>query len=134
GGTSWSTPTLVSAPAKLAAFTPAVAVGAGGRVAVAYYDFSNPPAEQDVLPVNYELATTDGPGTNFVERKHLAGPFNIEAAAFAGGYFLGDYEGLAPAQGGTGFVPFFAHTNCTDTSCDAIGTPDGSPTGGPDPQ
>ena len=86
-----------------------------------------------MLPVDYRIALTNGPGTNFATRKHLAGPFNVEAAPFASGYFLGDYEGLATARGGKSYVPVFGHTNCERTSCTAVGTPDGSPTGAPDP-
>jgi hypothetical protein len=37
------------------------------------------------------------------------------SAAFASGYFVGDYEGLAASGGG--FLPVFGMTNCADTSC-----------------
>jgi hypothetical protein len=36
---------------------------------------------------------------------HVAGPFDEEQAADAGGYFLGDYEGLVTT--GTTFGAFF---------------------------
>lgn len=133
GGDGWSNPTLLDTPDQLAAFTPAAAVGRGGRGAVTYYRFTDQPSPKGILPVDYWLATTDGPGTGFTHYHDIAGPFNIEAASKAFG-FLGDYEGLATVQNGTSFLPFFAHTNCEDRSCRAKGTPDGSPTGGPDPQ
>jgi hypothetical protein len=66
----------------------------------------------------------------------------------ARGFFTGDYIGLAAKIGvgenqsgeqttggnnnegeGTGFVPIFVMTNCTDNSCAAVGTPDGTPAG-----
>jgi hypothetical protein len=48
---------------------------------------------------------------NWVET-HVHGPFNLENAATAGGYFLGDYEGMAAI--GTSFEPFFAAPTATD--------------------
>jgi hypothetical protein len=41
------------------------------------------------------------------------GPFNELAAPYAGGYFLGDYQGLVATSGST-VVPFYARTNCAD--------------------
>jgi len=43
---------------------------------------------------------------------HVDGPFDIENAATAGGYFLGDYEGLDSI--GTTFVSYFSKTTATD--------------------
>jgi hypothetical protein len=40
------------------------------------------------------------------------GSFDIENAATAGGYFLGDYEGLDSI--GTTFTSFFSKTTSTD--------------------
>ena len=42
----------------------------------------------------------------------LDGPFNLENSATAGGYFLGDYEGMTAV--GTSFKPFFAAPTATD--------------------
>ena len=39
-------------------------------------------------------------------------PFNLENAATAGGYFLGDYEGLDSI--GTTFTSLFSQTTATD--------------------
>ena len=44
----------------------------------------------------------------------LDGPFNNLAAPYAGGYFLGDYQGLV--ANASGFVPFYVKTNCSDGS------------------
>jgi hypothetical protein len=46
---------------------------------------------------------------------HVTGPFNFLAAPNAGGFFLGDYEGLA--ANGTSFVGVDDITNCNTTSC-----------------
>ncbi|HEX9235221.1 MAG TPA: exo-alpha-sialidase, partial [Actinomycetota bacterium] len=43
---------------------------------------------------------------------HVAGPFDIERAPIARGYFLGDYEGLTNT--GQTFLPFFSQTTPTD--------------------
>jgi hypothetical protein len=40
------------------------------------------------------------------------GPFDIENAPSAGGYFLGDYEGLSSI--GTTFASLFSKTTATD--------------------
>jgi hypothetical protein len=45
----------------------------------------------------------------------MRGPFNFLTAPRAGGFFLGDYEGLAATA--TGFVGVDDVANCADTSC-----------------
>jgi hypothetical protein len=50
----------------------------------------------------------------------------MEAAPIARGFFVGDYEGLTASAG---FVPLFVMTNCSNPSCTATGTLDGSPAG-----
>ena len=42
----------------------------------------------------------------------MSGPFDIENAATAGGFFLGDYEGLDSI--GTTFTSFFSQTTTSD--------------------
>jgi hypothetical protein len=135
GGNGWTEPTLVNPPGDLAAFTPSVAVDSTGRVGVAYYALSKSlnRVPIGVLPTDYWF-TQAVPPSRFREREHLFGPFNFKAAPDAGGFFLGDYEGLATTgREDLQFLPFFAVTNCIDTSCNAIGNPTGAPTGGPDP-
>jgi len=43
---------------------------------------------------------------------HVFGLFNLENAATAGGYFLGDYEGMTAI--GKNFAPFFSAPTPTD--------------------
>ena len=112
GGSTWSAPVKINqtptsiAPGNQQAFTATVAVAANGTVGVTYYDLrDNTPAPG--LPTNYWLVrcslacTSSG---NWAET-HVAGPFDEEQAAFAGGYFVGDYEGMTTS--GNVFQPFF---------------------------
>jgi hypothetical protein len=77
-----------------------------------------PPGDTTTLPTDVWLTTSPAPtaGTfSFGNEKHVAGSFNMLVAPFAGGYFVGDYEGLA--ANGDAFMPFFVQTNCADNSC-----------------
>jgi hypothetical protein len=47
-------------------------------------------------------------------RWHVAGPFDMKTAPFAGGFFVGDYEGLATI--GSTFVPLFVQANTGNTA------------------
>jgi len=53
-------------------------------------------------------------GVTFGADAHIAGPFDFTTAPVAGGYFLGDYQGLGNV--GNAFVPFFAATNSGNTT------------------
>jgi hypothetical protein len=135
---TWSKPTLVNPATDKAAFTAAIAVGEDGRVGVTYYDLTPPLTSPDILLTDTWFTATAGPGLNFGPRTLIGGPYNMEAAPIARGFFVGDYEGLAARiprpEPGLGveleeFVPLFVMTNCTDNSCRAQGTLDGSPAG-----
>jgi len=116
GGLTWSAPIKVNQTTNgAAAFTSSVHVAADGTVAVTYYDFrNNTPAAG--VPTDYWLvhchADCTNPG-NWSET-HVAGPFDIETAPFARGYFLGDYEGLANVA--NAFLPLFIQTNSGNTA------------------
>jgi hypothetical protein len=134
---TWSDPIRVNPPNDRAAFTGSIAVNSRGQVGVTYYDFTPPLTSPDILLTDTWLAITEGPGLDFESRSLLGGPFNMEAAPFARGFFTGDYIGLAAlpgskgkqGEGGTGFAPLFVMTNCKDSSCTAVGTSDGTPAG-----
>jgi hypothetical protein len=68
-----------------------------------------------VQPLTDLWLKKDPRGGAFGPDSHLAGSFNMLAAPFAGGFFVGDYEAIG--FNGNTFVPFFVQTNCTDTSC-----------------
>ena len=127
GGLTWSSPIKVNkTPTAIPignqqAFTPSVDVAANGTVAVTYYDFRNntprsatadrllhrplPPDVADGLHRPGELGERATADERVV--RHAAG-------AVAGGFFTGDYEGLANA--GTEFTPFFSQPHGGDPS------------------
>lgn len=96
GGLSWSNPIKVNRTTNsAAAFMPAIAVTSTGTVGVSYYDFRNNTPEPG-LPTDVWLASShDGGGT--WSELHLGGPFDVETAPTARGYWPGDYQGLAAA-------------------------------------
>jgi hypothetical protein len=116
GGFTWSPAVKVNQTThNAAAFTASVHVAADGTVGVTYYDFrNNTPAAG--APTDYWLvhchADCTLPG-NWSET-HVAGPFDMETAPFARGFFVGDYEGLASV--GNAFLPFFIQTNSGNTA------------------
>jgi hypothetical protein len=87
---------------------------ADGTIGVTYYDFRNntpaPGLPTDYWFVHCHAASQDCTNpANWSAETHVAGPFDMETAPDAGGYFVGDYEGLARA--GNSFVAFFAMAN-----------------------
>jgi hypothetical protein len=114
GGLTWSPKIQINQAPATQAFTPSVAVAADGTVGVTYYDFRNNTAAPG-LPTDYwfvhcHAATQDcSDPNNWSSDTHVAGPFDMETAPDAAGYFVGDYEGLARA--GNSFVAFFAIAN-----------------------
>jgi len=108
GGRKWSDPIKVNqTPNGAQAFNPTVAVAADGTVQVGYYDFRNNTGATG-LPTDVWLAHSHDGGITWGAETHLAGPFDMETAAFARGYFLGDYQGLASI--GNDALAFFGAT------------------------
>jgi hypothetical protein len=105
-----------------------------------YYSLRHPDLAADVWPVERYLRISSGPAVvstpsggqpvatiSFSTPTHVAGPFNMLAAPFAGGYFTGDYEGMAIDRDGSRFHTFFASMNCDDPNCTAPFNPTGAP-------
>ncbi len=121
GGGSWSTPVRVNTPEGQPAFTATVAVNAEHTVGVTYYDFRElTPTNTTTLPTDYWIKSfspaqvlSGGIDTGVLDT-HVAGPFNMLAAPFASGFFVGDYEGLTAV--GTSFHPFFVQVNAACNS------------------
>jgi len=121
GGTTWSTPVRVNTPEGQPAFTATVAVNSNHTVGVTYYDFRElTPTNTTTLPTDYFIKTfspsrvlSGGIDTN-VPDTQAAGPFNMLAAPFASGFFVGDYEGLTAVD--TAFHPFFVQVNAACNS------------------
>jgi Neuraminidase (sialidase) len=105
GGLTWSTPQQVNQVPSTQAFTPSVQVASDGTVAVTYYDLRNATTPSTTnLPTDDWIVRSHDGGATWSE-SHIAGPFNELAAPNAGGFFLGDYEGMGAI--GTSFLPFF---------------------------
>ncbi|MBA2560924.1 MAG: exo-alpha-sialidase [Propionibacteriales bacterium] len=116
-GRKWSTPVRVNqTPAAAAAFNPAVEVSSDGTVGVTYYDFrANTSAAG--LPTEVFLAHSHTTGKTWSERR-IGGPFDMEKAPFARGYFLGDYQGLTAI--GRDFLAFFSVTTNAANSANVV--------------
>ena len=96
------------------AFTPTVQVDANGRVAVLYYDLRDDDPKDAALMTAEWIAFSNDGGQTFGPSTRVTPPFDHRAAAFAGGFFLGDYQGLGVA--GNTFVPFFGANLVPQTS------------------
>ena len=110
-GRTWSAPVKVNdTPLEdQGAFTPTVKVDSNGRVGVLYYDLRDDVSARDgtFTTTEWIAFSTDG-GQTFAPSRRVAPDFDHAAAAFAGGFFLGDYQGLGVS--GTKFLPFFGAT------------------------
>jgi hypothetical protein len=106
-GVHWSAPVKVNdtPPGAQDAFTPTVQVDSKGRVAVLYYDLRDDDPKDDALMTAEWIALSTNGGRTFGPSARVTPPFDHRAAAEAGGFFLGDYQGLGVA--GTTFIPFF---------------------------
>src|SRR5437764_6015885 len=123
GGLTWSAPVKINkTPTNVPtldqqAFTATVKVAGDGTAGVTYYDFRNNTSASG-LTTDYWFVHCHGTCTdpaNWAET-HVAGPFDEEQAAYARGYFLGDYEGMVTI--GNVFGPFYnqAVNQATDPS------------------
>ncbi len=110
GGATWSTPVRVNTEHGKPAFTPMVHVSSDGTVGVTYYDFRNlAPNNTSTLPTDYWFTSSSDNGAHFGNEAHIiAGSFDMLKAPNAGGFFVGDYEGLDTS--GKLFQPFFVQT------------------------
>ena len=112
GGLTWSAPVKINkTPTNIPAgdqqaFTATVKVAADGAVGVTYYDFRNNTSAPG-LTTDYWFIHCHGACTNPAnwDETHVAGPFDEEQAAYARGFFVGDYEGLVTI--GNVFGPFY---------------------------
>jgi hypothetical protein len=122
GGADWTDPVVVSeSPAGISAFLPAIAVSSAGTVGLTYYDFRTlAPDNTTTLPTDIWFKSAAG-GVGAADRlaaaseTHVTGPFNFLEAPNAGGYFLGDYEGLS--WNGTNFLGVDDITTCNTSDC-----------------
>jgi len=120
GGNTWSPAIQVNTTPpgsnqNSQAFTPSVHVSANGTVTVTYYDFRfNTPSpatlDTDYWAVHCHPSSENcaNPASWNEENRITPASFNIREAAFARGYFLGDYMGLDST--GNTFVTAFGST------------------------
>jgi hypothetical protein len=96
-GKTWSAPALVSKPG-VPAFTPVVSVDALGAVSVSYYDLRYLPAgDTTTLPTARFLKVLPFGDPRPATERQLTPAFDWLLAPNAGGYMLGDYEGMTAA-------------------------------------
>jgi hypothetical protein len=110
GGATWSAPTRINQDPNTPAYTPSIAVDLTGTVHISYYDVRDlPAADTTNLPTSTWLLAFPRGQEQKATEKRIAPDFDWLQAPNAGGYFLGDYEGLA-AAGVFGVQPIFVTT------------------------
>jgi len=116
-GATWSPPARVNDHTGQPAYDPNVTVTSSGQVAVSYLQWTTTSVRGNE-PTQVLLKRSTSAGSSAVAPAFGAATavdqtFNDLAAPYAGGYFLGDYQGLAATTGST-VVPFYARTTCAD--------------------
>jgi hypothetical protein len=128
GGQTWSPTARISSNPNTQAFTPMVTAGPNGNVAVTYYDFTNDSsAAGSTLDTDYWITRSTDGGATFHSRERITTTsFDMRTAPDAGGFFVGDYEGLTPSAE---FTPFFVAANSGNTAnrTDVFATSDHAP-------
>lgn len=107
GGRTWSSPLRINGNATVQAFLPTVHVRDDGVIGVTYYDLRSNTVNANNLPTDYWLATSAN-GTDWSETR-VSETFDLATAPVAGGFFLGDYMGLASVD--RDFLVLFVTTN-----------------------
>lgn len=122
GGHTWGTPELIS-PEDVPAFSPSIAVDERGTVALTYYDLRFlKPGDTTTLPTAYQLATLPHGNPQLRTERRISRIFDWLQAPFAGGYFLGDYQGLVADGKGVRAVLTEANTDAPQNRTDVYTT------------
>jgi photosystem II stability/assembly factor-like uncharacterized protein len=117
GGRHWSTPTVLSHHNSAQSFNHAVTVGNDGELAVLYYDdYRNDSASG--IPTDVYLRHSSDGGQTWSAPQQLAS-FDFANGPVARGYFVGDYQGLAPI-GARGLLAFFGVTGSAPQSANVL--------------
>ena len=95
-GRSWSAPLAVNRDPAVAAFTPTLRVRADGTVGLMHFDLRSDTADGATLLADLWLLTSHD-GITWTETAATRGFDLAWAPSVTGGYFLGDYQGLASA-------------------------------------
>lgn len=113
GGRTWSPAVRISPPGDVQAFTPSITVNSDGEIAVGYYDFTFTTADSPALATDHWVVRSGDGGRTFGHRERVTRQsFDMRTAPRAGGFFVGDYEGLAATDGA--FASLFVGTNSGD--------------------
>jgi hypothetical protein len=117
GGRDWSAPTVVSHHSSAQSFNHAAAIANDGELAVLYYDsFRNDSAPG--IPNDVYLRHSSSSGQTWSAPQLLAS-FDFANGPIARGYFVGDYQGLAPI-GPRGLLTFIGVTGTTPKSANVV--------------
>jgi hypothetical protein len=112
GGKTWSVAKRISEPGNVQAFTPMVRVDRRGNVGVTYYDFTSD-TRSAPLDTDYWFVRSTNRGRTFGPRERITPTsFDMTTAPVAGGYFMGDYEGLTSVR--QQFKPLAVFANSGD--------------------
>ena len=114
GGETWSTPVRISTHNETQAFTPAIRVDDKGNIGVTYYDFRNNDPKTAALETDAWFTRSVDGGQTWSEERVTPQSFDMRKAPDAGGYFVGDYEGLSAV--GTTFYPFWSQSDSSGTN------------------
>jgi len=124
GGLTWSPPIEINQTPKALpvqnqqAFVPSVSVNADGLIAITYYDFRFNDDGPEALTDMWALTCRPWERCNCLyvrdwrEIRLTDESFDFGMAPFAGGFFLGDYDGLVRA--GNNFVAVFSVSSIVD--------------------
>ncbi len=114
GGLTWSQPIRIDqTPGSAPAFTPQLSLASDGTVGVTYYNLQNATASKpgltDAFIVHCQAKSDCTAAKSWSAGGQTllstTGSFDMTTAPNAGGFFVGDYEGLTAS--GTKFAPFF---------------------------
>ncbi|MFI8497328.1 sialidase family protein [Streptomyces sp. NPDC085524] len=118
GGRTWGSPELIS-PEDVPAFSPSIAVDERGTVAITYNDLRHlEPGDTTTLPTAYQLATLPHGDPELRTERRISRVFDWLQAPFAGGYFLGDYQGLVADGKGVRAVLTETHSDAPQNRTD----------------
>jgi BNR/Asp-box repeat len=95
GGRHWSAPRRVSSNVATQAFTASVDVSPAGGLLVTYYDFTYDTATDPLETDHWAAKAVDGIRAFGPRERLTPRSFNMRKAPYAGGFFVGDYSGLA---------------------------------------
>jgi hypothetical protein len=117
GGRHWSAPAVISHHDSAQSFNHAIAIANDGELAVLYYDIARNDSAPGI-PTDVYLRHSSDAGQTW-STPQLLTSFDLAKAPVARGYFVGDYQGLAPI-GPRGLLAFFGVTGNNPESANVL--------------